>query len=113
MNATNSNLIASNYNSNQVAIEWRLLDKNIKKLTTTEAKKETQQTDYFPSGWSVIGVSNTLFALAYFVPALASPDCETCLEILVEEEIVDELIRVRVPLVWYNYKFWAKGHMPL
>jgi hypothetical protein len=95
-NATNNNLIASNYNSKQMAIEWRLLDKNIKTLTTTVAKKETQQTNYFASGWHVIGVSNTLFALAYFVPSLASADCETCLEILVEEQIVDELIRVRV-----------------
>jgi hypothetical protein len=42
MNATNNNLIASNNNSNQVAIEWRLLDKNIMTLTTAVAKKETQ-----------------------------------------------------------------------
>jgi hypothetical protein len=43
MNATNNNLIASNYKLNQVAIEWRLLDKNIMTLTTAVAKKETQQ----------------------------------------------------------------------
>jgi hypothetical protein len=42
MNATNNNLIASNYNSNQVAIEWRPLDKNIMTLTTNVAKKKTQ-----------------------------------------------------------------------
>jgi hypothetical protein len=84
MNATNNNLIDSNYKSNQVAIEWRLLDKNLMILTTAIAKKATQQTDCFTSGRQVTGVSNTLFALAYFVPALASLDCETCLEILVE-----------------------------
>jgi hypothetical protein len=42
MNATNNNLIASNYNSNQVAIEWRPLDKNIMTLTTNVAKKKKQ-----------------------------------------------------------------------
>jgi hypothetical protein len=113
MNATNKNLIAPNYNSNQVAIEWRLLDKNIMTLTTAVAKKKTQQIDCFASGRQVIGLSNTLFALAYFVPALASLDCETCLEILVEKQIVSKLIRVRVSPVGCNYRFWGKGHMPL
>jgi hypothetical protein len=42
MNAANNKLMASKYNSNQVAIEWRLLDKNIMTLATTIAKKETQ-----------------------------------------------------------------------
>jgi hypothetical protein len=41
MNPTNKNLIASNYNSNQVAIEWRLLDKNIMTLAIAITKKET------------------------------------------------------------------------
>jgi hypothetical protein len=50
MNTTNINLIASNYNSNQVAIEWRLLDKNIMTLTMAVANKETQKTDSFASG---------------------------------------------------------------
>jgi hypothetical protein len=39
MNATNKNLIASNYNSNQVAIKWRLLDKNIMTVAIAIAKK--------------------------------------------------------------------------
>jgi hypothetical protein len=43
MNATNNNLIASNYNSNQMAIGWRMLDKNIMTLNTVVAKKETQR----------------------------------------------------------------------
>jgi hypothetical protein len=43
MNPTNKNLIASNYNSNQVAIEWRLLDKNIMTLAIAITKKETQR----------------------------------------------------------------------
>jgi hypothetical protein len=50
MNTTNINLIASNYNSNQVAIEWRLLDKNIMTLTMAVANKETQKTDCFALG---------------------------------------------------------------
>jgi Na+(H+)/acetate symporter ActP len=58
-------------------------------LTTAVEKKATQQTDYFTSGRQVIGVSNTLFALAYFVPALTSLDCETCLEISAEKQIID------------------------
>jgi hypothetical protein len=64
-------------------------------LTTTIAKKATQQANYFSSGRQVIGMSNTLkrmsntlFQLAYFVPALASLDCETCLEILVEKKLL-------------------------
>jgi hypothetical protein len=50
-------------------------------------------------------VRNTLFALAYFVPALASLECETCSEILVEKQIIDELIRVRVSPVLCSYIF--------
>jgi hypothetical protein len=42
MNASNNNLIASIYNSTQVAIEWRLLDKNIMTLTTALARKKPQ-----------------------------------------------------------------------
>jgi hypothetical protein len=68
MNATNNMLTARNYNSNQVPIEWRLLDKNIMTLTTDVANSKH---------------NTSLF-------------CETYLEIFVEKQIFDKLIRVRV-----------------
>jgi hypothetical protein len=68
MNATNNMLTARNYNSNQVPIEWRLLDKNIMTLTTDVANSKHNTSLY----------------------------CETYLEIFVKKQIVDKLIRVRV-----------------
>jgi hypothetical protein len=68
MNATNNMLTARNYNSNQVPIEWRLLDKNIMTLTTDVANSKH---------------NTSLF-------------CETYLGIFVEKQIFDKLIRVRV-----------------
>jgi hypothetical protein len=87
MDSTNNNIIASNYNSSQVVIARRLLDKTIRSLTITVANTAAQQPDHFASGRQMVVVSNTLFAPAYYVPTLASVDCETCLENLVENKL--------------------------
>jgi hypothetical protein len=60
-------------------------------LTTSVANMEGQQTYRFASEWQVIVVGNTLFALAYYVPTVASIYCETWLDNFVEKYIINGL----------------------
>jgi hypothetical protein len=108
-NATDNNIIASNYNFSLVAIERRLHDKTFMTPTTSVAKKVAQQTYRFAWERHVIGVGNTLFALVYCVPTLASLYCETCQKNLIKKHIVDGLFGGRVATIWCSYKLSSFG----
>jgi hypothetical protein len=61
-------------------------------------------------------VSNTLFALSYYVPSLSPVNCQMCLENLVEKHIVDGFIGARVSNVWCSYRFelfWFFSEYPI
>jgi hypothetical protein len=98
--ATNNNIVASNYNFSLVAIQRWLHDKTFMTPSTSIAKKIAQQTHRFTKEWQVIVVGNT-----YYVPTLASIYYEICLENLDEKHIADELYGGRVPTLWCSYKF--------